>query len=221
MRPNFPLIYTYELNRNHLAYNKEECDGDNGWCFKSAVGKSLPSTFFSYGKPASTRLSKKPSNGSKNTTELFLPTLSQNHRRSNPHRASIGWIFKRQKASRKAAQTPKKRSSPHRFESVRQCRLQRRVGSHTPVAPSSPGSPSNTGTPSQRAHSSGYTDGSTTAKVFASHNMSRLGFVGQYIQDAIEANAAYSAIAASTKQDYQDGFMQGLREVEKAIVAGQ
>ncbi|KAG9313350.1 glycoside hydrolase superfamily [Chiua virens] len=33
------------------SYNKESCDTDQGWCFKAAVGKSLPDTFFSYGKP--------------------------------------------------------------------------------------------------------------------------------------------------------------------------
>ncbi|KAF8447349.1 glycoside hydrolase [Boletus edulis BED1] len=32
------------------SYNKEDCDADQGWCFKAAVGKSLPDTFFSYGK---------------------------------------------------------------------------------------------------------------------------------------------------------------------------
>ena len=33
-----------------IAYNKEQCSEDPGWCFKAAVGNSLPSTFFSYGK---------------------------------------------------------------------------------------------------------------------------------------------------------------------------
>ncbi|EIW60057.1 glycoside hydrolase [Trametes versicolor FP-101664 SS1] len=32
------------------AYNKEDCSNDPGWCFKAAVGNSLPSSFFSYGK---------------------------------------------------------------------------------------------------------------------------------------------------------------------------
>ncbi|THH29640.1 hypothetical protein EUX98_g4554 [Antrodiella citrinella] len=30
------------------AYDKDGCANDAGWCFKSAVGKNLPSTFFSY-----------------------------------------------------------------------------------------------------------------------------------------------------------------------------
>ncbi|KAF8894654.1 glycoside hydrolase superfamily [Infundibulicybe gibba] len=30
------------------SYTKEGCDTDPGWCFKSAVGTALPSTFFSY-----------------------------------------------------------------------------------------------------------------------------------------------------------------------------
>ncbi|KAF8546974.1 glycoside hydrolase [Imleria badia] len=36
------------------SYNKEGCDTDQGWCFKAAVGKSLPNTFFSYAKPPPT-----------------------------------------------------------------------------------------------------------------------------------------------------------------------
>ncbi|KAI0673044.1 glycoside hydrolase [Trametes maxima] len=32
------------------AYDKEDCSNDPGWCFKAAVGRSLPPSFFSYGK---------------------------------------------------------------------------------------------------------------------------------------------------------------------------
>jgi len=37
-----------------LAYKKESCDDDPGWCFKKAVGTSLPSTFKSKSKRADT-----------------------------------------------------------------------------------------------------------------------------------------------------------------------
>ncbi|TBU45740.1 glycoside hydrolase [Dichomitus squalens] len=33
------------------AYNKEDCFSDPGWCFRAAVGQSLPSSFFTYGQP--------------------------------------------------------------------------------------------------------------------------------------------------------------------------
>ncbi|KAH7915012.1 glycoside hydrolase superfamily [Hygrophoropsis aurantiaca] len=32
------------------AYTKEDCSDDPGWCFKTAVGQSLPATFFSFGQ---------------------------------------------------------------------------------------------------------------------------------------------------------------------------
>ncbi|KIJ59197.1 glycoside hydrolase family 5 protein [Hydnomerulius pinastri MD-312] len=38
----------------NAAYYKEGCETDAGWCFKSAIGQSLPTTFFSYGKPPPT-----------------------------------------------------------------------------------------------------------------------------------------------------------------------
>ncbi|KAF9821390.1 hypothetical protein IEO21_00636 [Rhodonia placenta] len=43
------------------AYNKEDCTDDPGWCFKSAVGNSLPSTFFSYGQGPLTDPAELPS----------------------------------------------------------------------------------------------------------------------------------------------------------------
>ena len=33
---------------DHTGYRTEGCDDDPNWCFRSAVGSSLPSTFFSY-----------------------------------------------------------------------------------------------------------------------------------------------------------------------------
>lgn len=36
-----------------VAYNKEGCKDDPGWCFKDAVGNSLPESFHSYGQPHS------------------------------------------------------------------------------------------------------------------------------------------------------------------------
>ena len=61
--------------------------------------------------------------------------------------------------------------------------------------------------------SKGYTDGFTTAKVFASHNMSKLGFTGQYIMDT-KAGAAQG-----TEKDYKDAFMQGLIAGENMVQA--
>ena len=56
--------------------------------------------------------------------------------------------------------------------------------------------------------SRGYTDGFTTAKVFASHNMSKLGFTGQYMMDKFGQMA---------EKDYKDAFMRGLVAGENMV----
>lgn len=50
----FPICIPVSKESVRSAYYKEGCETDQGWCFKSAVGNSLPSTFFSYGKPPPT-----------------------------------------------------------------------------------------------------------------------------------------------------------------------
>ncbi|KAF8810115.1 glycoside hydrolase [Phlegmacium glaucopus] len=88
----------------------------------------------------------------------------------------------------------------HRFDSIRQ----RRDGMEQYLAEVQP--------------SRGYSDGFTTAKAFASKNMSRLGFTGQYIKDEIK-KAGPSLIAPGTEKDYTDVFMQGLLAGERTVVA--
>ena len=61
--------------------------------------------------------------------------------------------------------------------------------------------------------SKGYMDGFTTAKVFASHNMSKLGFTGQYMMDMITK----AGQAPGTEKDYKDAFMQGLIAGENMV----
>lgn len=61
--------------------------------------------------------------------------------------------------------------------------------------------------------SKGYIDGFTTAKVFASHNMSKLGFIGQYTMDEI----AKAGLSPGTEKDYKDAFMQGLIAGENMV----
>jgi hypothetical protein len=63
--------------------------------------------------------------------------------------------------------------------------------------------------------SKGYTDGFTTAKVFASHNMSKLGFTGQYMMDMITTTKAGQSQGA--EKDYKDAFMQGLIAGENMV----
>lgn len=67
--------------------------------------------------------------------------------------------------------------------------------------------------------SRGFTDGFTMAKIFASHNMSRLGFTGQCMLDEI-AKAGPSVIVPGTEKDYEDAFMRGLVAGENNVQAG-
>lgn len=60
--------------------------------------------------------------------------------------------------------------------------------------------------------SKGYIDGFTTAKVFASHNMSKLGFTGQYMMEIAKAGQV-----PGTEKDYKDAFMQGLIAGENMV----
>jgi glucan 1,3-beta-glucosidase len=63
--------------------------------------------------------------------------------------------------------------------------------------------------------SRGYADGFTTAKIFASYNMSRLGFTGQYMMDEMSKTGP-SLIVQGPEKDYKDAFMQGLKAGENA-----
>lgn len=69
--------------------------------------------------------------------------------------------------------------------------------------------------PAQKSFSKGYSDGLSTAKTFASYNNSRLGFLGQFMQDTIGALGS-SVIAPGTEENYKQGFIQGLAEGEAA-----
>ncbi len=69
--------------------------------------------------------------------------------------------------------------------------------------------------PTQKSFSKGHLDGLSTAKTFASYNNSRLGFLGQFMQDTIGALGP-SVIAPGTEENYKQGFIQGLAEGEAA-----
>ncbi|KAF8955450.1 glycoside hydrolase superfamily [Flammula alnicola] len=172
------------------SYKKEGCESDPGWCFTSAVGKSLPSTFFAYGKAASM---KEANNLAKDVSDnLIIPTVTENllnlvqqNRPSSSiehhERYAFGPLIRR------------------RFEAIHQHR-DAQSGQDTDSW--------------QQSTSRGYTDGFTTAKVFASYNMSKVGFTGQFMMDAIEV-AGPTLIAQGTEDGYHDGFMHGLRDGEK------
>jgi glucan 1,3-beta-glucosidase len=71
-------------------------------------------------------------------------------------------------------------------------------------------------TDAERSNSRGYHDGFRAAEFFASHNMSKLGFTGQYAADSVKALGPF--ITPSTEGNYTDGFMHGVQDGEAAAV---
>lgn len=72
-------------------------------------------------------------------------------------------------------------------------------------------------TPIQRTVAKGYSDGFLTAKVFASHDGSKLGFIGQYIEDSIRVLGP-DVVDPGTERSYRQGFMKGLEDGEAMVL---
>ena len=198
------------INSSMTAYMKEDCYADPGWCFKAAVGKSLPSTFFPDGKAASMEevnaLAKNVSDG------LIIPTITTeilNLIQMNMQSVS-NTVPGQQIESRTFSRY---RQRFRRFDVIHQ----RRDSTGTDGDPMT-GSNNTSDDAMKSSTSKGYTDGFTTAKVFASYNMSQLGFVDQFMSDAIRV-AGPTLIVTGTEYGYQGGFMQGLKHGE-ALAAG-
>jgi len=179
------------------AYKKEECENDPGWCFTAAVGKSLPKTFFAYGKTTSesARKAAKTKGFAKDSANVVLPTISTELKDYVPNVES---------GTQTRLGSRSTFNLRHRFEAIH---YQRGVQSIT-------GSDQDSDAIKQ-SNKRGYTDGVNTAKIFASYGpgMSRLGFTGQYILDAI-AVAGPSLIMEGTEDGYRSGFMKGLEDGE-------
>ena len=167
-----------------IAYKKEDCDTDPGWCFKAAVGTSLPHDFFTLRKPTAKGASANVSDVSDN---LIMPTISTN----------MVNLIGRPRPQAKAP-SPPPLNLAHRFAAIHTRR---------DTDPTSHAAAVNAST------SRGYTDGMTTAKVFSDYD-SRLGFTGQFIQDAIKV-AGSELIAQGTEHGYREGFLLGLKEGER------
>ncbi|KJA20294.1 glycoside hydrolase family 5 protein [Hypholoma sublateritium FD-334 SS-4] len=167
------------------SYMKEDCDNDPGWCFKAAVGKSLPHDFYTLRKSAAKDASLNATDVS-DSDNLIMPTISKD-------------ILNLIGRPRPQAMAPLPNLA-HRFAAIRARR---------DADPTSSGHAAAVNASTSR----GYTDGMTTAKVFADKE-SRLGFTGQFILDAIKV-AGPEQIPQSTQHAYRDGFLQGLKEGER------
>ncbi|KAF9566286.1 glycoside hydrolase [Agrocybe pediades] len=183
------------------AYKKEDCEADAGWCFTASVGKSLPKTFFSYGKPTT---AEEASTLAEDARNLLIPisadvidlvqklTGSLLRRRSAFYGTSFYGLFRA--------------GAHHRFEAIHQRTDDSSSGSTSRPDPDA----------MKNSTARGYTDGFTTAKIFASCNSSRLGFTGQFVADAIKV-AGPLLIAEGTEKGYSAGFLRGLKHGEDAV----
>jgi glucan 1,3-beta-glucosidase len=66
------------------------------------------------------------------------------------------------------------------------------------------------------ANQRGYSDGFLTAKIFAAHGLSKLGFIEQYISDSITALGS-AIVPPGSEGLYHDSFLVGLRDAEAIV----
>lgn len=190
---------------HHTAYRKEDCNSDPGWCFLAAVGKALPSTFFSYGAGAS---------------KAVLANNYDNPSTSNPSPSPTNYnaYYQHPDAPLIRGQNIRRPVSFAKRQQAK-CSLRKRDSSDnnpssTPSGTSPAPEPFITD-PAQK----GYSDGYMTAQIFSQHGSSKLGFTGQYIRDSIDALRS-RGINNQNQGAYTDSFVKGLSEGEAAVVAG-
>lgn len=199
---------------------KDNCDSDSSWCFKSAVGKNLPSSFFSYsgskGKvPASVSASASGalSAPSTNTTSAAPEQPTKNAKDQHNDAASLP------SSSPSATPSPSSASPSPSSASVNATSCNTHKGRsmsklhkrsrHARVAHEKRDA-------AQDANTKGYSDGVQAAKTFAAFNMSKLGFTQQYIHDNL-ATLGSGVVKSSNQGDYTDGFLKGLQDGETQV----
>jgi len=198
----------------HQGYNKEDCTSDEGWCFKDAVGKALPSTFFSYTvqKSGSTVLTPAISSAvldihvpnqatilnraaQDSVLEVWGPEIpAHTEPVSDPSKQSLG------------SRLITRKEHGHRFLAVH---FRRQTPLPTPLTQRSALSVS------QEAVVKGYSDGFNTAKIFASNGLSKLGFEGQYIEDSLRSLG--NIIDVGEQDVYREWLRKGLADGEALV----
>lgn len=220
---------------------KEDCDTDLDWCFKNAVGNTLPETFFSYNSTPATSPSKAVS-FARAISEMELPSMTEVLDRAGTRGstddsgnsgistatadsapAPSGYKAKRSSESI-AKRSAYKHPHSHRFNEIHhrsklshtRSRWYKRDDSDSSSS-SSAAPPSPTGLTSMEVSiTKGYSDGFLTAKIFAQYGMSRLGFKGQYVTDSISALGP-NTVAPGTEDYYTAWFYRGLADAESIV----
>ncbi|PCH38120.1 glycoside hydrolase family 5 protein [Wolfiporia cocos MD-104 SS10] len=200
------------------AYDKEDCSDDPGWCFKAAVGNSLPSTFFSYGQGPLTSPGQLPAladlMGDMNapaTSAILASAQNAPTSTSSYSSQSGGWDASPTQAPAMSRRGRlRRRSDPSAWRrkrnSLSALRNHQRDDQATGMSPE------------QRSIAKGYSDGFFTAKIFALYGMSKLGFIGQYISDSI-AKLGPTVVKPGTEGMYRQWFMRGLQDGENIVAS--
>ncbi|KDQ60739.1 glycoside hydrolase family 5 protein [Jaapia argillacea MUCL 33604] len=166
------------------SYTKEDCQTDPGWCFKAAVGNTLPSSFFSYSGSHSGQALTHAQGSADNTTSM---SSTSQLRQSASH--DLPPLLKR-------------------FVTIHD----RRTNSSSPRRDDSFNI-------NQHSVNKGYSDGYLTAMVFGTYEGSKLGFVGQYVDDS-RSSLGGSVIVPGTEGYYADWFLKGLADGEAFFGGG-
>jgi glucan 1,3-beta-glucosidase len=208
--------YTTTYSCYFIAYKKEGCEDDPGWCFMDAVGNSLPASFHSYGQPSETD-SAQPQSAAP-YSDMQLPSVADilASAQKLPVTPNGAWdaFAPLSKTYMADEWVSPENLAPQRFKRDVAASQQHETTSLVNLV-SYEGMDM---TPSQRSDAKGYSDGFLTSQIFASHNTSKLGFIGQYIADSIEALGP-AVVAPRTEGSYRQGFMRGLRDGEAKIAA--
>jgi len=258
------------------SYKTEACPSDDNWCFTSAVGKSLPATFFSYPNATVASLAAaalpssdpaadpsflsfgtsmpvdenystptaddwldslgKGDSAYRNINEVLATTEYDNEATSQP---DVGLTANAH--SGPAITTQNLAQTPFTVETatIPSSRIARSLLSiipsraflfasdvsrhrfvarhHRASARRHPIRRQEQYTPEQAAVSKGYADGWRAAKTFAAFGQSRLGFTGQFMDDAIAAMGSHK-IVSGDESKYKTWFMKGLADGEMQVV---
>ncbi|KAG6899493.1 hypothetical protein C0993_009715 [Termitomyces sp. T159_Od127] len=179
------------------SYLKEDCDNDLGWCFKGAVNKSLPGSFFVYDNaPTDPQRAKELSS---HIAKMPAPSASEilDGQAHAPSRDSSG--AKNTPMRRRDFRRQEKRRSQDRFDAIHR----RHQADSAPLSPA------------QQSTVEGYTNGFLACRRFASDGLfGKLGFVGQHVADNWPKD-----LEPGTEQNYRDGFGNGLMECQERVQA--
>ncbi|KAF8575791.1 glycoside hydrolase family 5 protein [Ramaria rubella] len=191
------------------SYKKEGCSSDEGWCFKNAVGKTLPSTFFAYTGPTASATVPSPAVLS-TLLNMHLPDITTILDRA-AEEDSFPAAFAPEAEGGRSDISPSIRFGNKLSSTGSVTSHQRRhrfmaVHSRRQLFPSFGNSLSLSTT--QQAVIKGYSDGFNTAKIFATFGLSKLGFEGQYIADSWKALGG--AMDEGQQDIYREWFGKGL-----------